>query len=58
MGKEKTKVDAEQVTKDYVNMSEQDWKKMMRKVVRRACEDQLKLIRKTEYNSTEHNSHE
>ena len=36
---------AEQASRDFVNMSARDRKKLMKKVIRKASEDQLKILR-------------
>ena len=36
---------AEQGARDFLNMSARDHKKLMKRVIRRASEDQLKILR-------------
>ena len=36
---------AEQSCRDFVNMSAREHKKMMKKVIREACQDQLKILK-------------
>ncbi|MCY4576913.1 MAG: hypothetical protein OXB96_00560 [Candidatus Kaiserbacteria bacterium] len=36
---------AEQASRDFINMSAREHKKMMKRVIRRASEDQLKILR-------------
>ena len=36
---------AEQASRDFVNMSAREHKKLMKKVIRKASEDQMKILR-------------
>lgn len=36
---------AEQACRDYITMSARERKKMMKRVIRGACEDQMKILR-------------
>ena len=36
---------AEQASRDFVNMKARDHKKLMKKVIRKASEDQMKILR-------------